>query len=91
MFESKASPLKNVFWFIETDEKNRQVCVLNSQENKVKSVRFYDYDHMQRHNNTNIFDVDRFEFITDGKLATWRNDPIPPDINAMPLEAHPLP
>ena len=40
---------------------------------------------------TQKFDVDRFEFITDGKLAIRRNDPIPPDINAMPLEAHPLP
>ncbi len=39
---------------------------------------------------TQLFDVDRFEFITDGKLAIRRNDPIPPDINAMPLEAHPL-
>ncbi len=40
---------------------------------------------------TQEIDVDRFEFITDGKLAIQRNDPIPPDINAMPLEAHPLP
>ncbi len=40
---------------------------------------------------TQIFDLDRFEFITDGKLAIRRNDTIPPDINAMPLEAHPLP
>ncbi len=31
-------------------------------------------------------DVDRYEFITDGKLAIRRNDPIPPDINAVPLE-----
>ncbi len=38
-----------------------------------------------------VFDLDRFEFITDGKQAIWRNNPIPPDINAMPLEAHPLP
>ena len=40
---------------------------------------------------TQNIDVARCEFITDWKLAIQRNDPIPPDINAMPLEAHPLP
>ena len=34
-------------------------------------------------------DVD-YEFITGGKLEIRKNDPISPDINAMPLEAHPL-
>ena len=38
----------------------------------------------------NIY-VDRYEFITDWKLTIRRNDPIRPDINVMPLEAHPLP
>ncbi len=51
----------------------------------VQSLSHGLYDHMQRHNNTKI-DVDRFGFITDRKIAIRRNDPIPPDINAMLTE-----
>ncbi len=34
---------------------------------------------------TQNIDVDRFEFITDGKLAIRRNDPIPPAAGSTPL------